>query len=226
MPKGAGRPPRANAKRRIEHYTHVGKDRANNPPVGLVTPETDREAGNKAYAYDPHIDPALQWAGKAERTSFEIPIVSLHVHERIDPRSIIEAVRKKNGEDFVQGSLFSRRDETPPIREAVEFYKHKHNWSILGSAEFGICGCPDNVYSWSPKIGLKTLVSRGATVPERPFVLRATKLPNPSAGAAIARDLPTAEDPLPTTLETDASGYAQLRSTRLTAVRSETTDDN
>ena len=129
MPKGAGRPPRANAKRKIEHYTHVGKDRANNPPVGLVTPETDRDAGNKPYAYDPHIDPALQWAGKAERTSFEIPTVSLHVHERIDPRSIIEAVRKKNGEDFVQGSLFSRIDENPPIREAIEFYKHKHNWS-------------------------------------------------------------------------------------------------
>ena len=129
MPKGAGRPPRASAKRKIEHYTHVGKDRTNNPPVGLVTPETDHDAANKPYTYDPHIDPALQWAGKAERTSFEIPTVSLHVHERIDPRSIIEAVRKKNGEDFVQGSLFSRLDENPPIREAIEFYKHKHNWS-------------------------------------------------------------------------------------------------
>jgi adenine-specific DNA-methyltransferase len=42
----------------------------------------------------------LVWAGKAERTSFAIPTVSLHVHERIDPRSIIEAVRKKNGSDY------------------------------------------------------------------------------------------------------------------------------
>src|SRR2546426_3595701 len=116
-------------KRKIEHYTHPGKTRPNNPPVGLVTPETDRDAGKKAYAYDPHLDPALQWAGKAERTSFDIATVSLHVHERIDPRSIIEAVRKKNGEDFVQGSLFSQREENPPIREAIEFYKHKHNWS-------------------------------------------------------------------------------------------------
>jgi hypothetical protein len=59
----------------------------------------------------------------------EIPTVSLHVHERIDPRSIIEAVRKKNGEDFVQGSLFSLLKENPPLREAIEFYKHAHNWS-------------------------------------------------------------------------------------------------
>jgi adenine-specific DNA-methyltransferase len=127
--KAAGRRQTSGGKRKIEHYTHAGKTRTNNPPVGLVTPETDRDAGPKTYAYDPHIDPSLQWAGKAERTSFEVPTVSLHVHERIDPRSIIEAVRKKNGEDFVQGSLFSRIEENPPIREAIEFYKHKHNWS-------------------------------------------------------------------------------------------------
>jgi adenine-specific DNA-methyltransferase len=116
-------------KRKIENYTYREKKRVNNPPVGLVTPETDRDAGKTVYAYDPHLDPTLQWAGKAERTSFEIPTVSLHIHERIDPRSIIEAVRKKNGEDFVQGSLFSKLEENPPLREAVDFYKHKHNWS-------------------------------------------------------------------------------------------------
>lgn len=27
--------------------------------------------------------PSLNWAGKAERTSFEIDTVSLHVHERM-----------------------------------------------------------------------------------------------------------------------------------------------
>lgn len=115
--------------REIENYTHLEEKRVNNPPVGLVTPETDRDAGKKTYAYDPHLDPSLQWAGKAERTSFEIPTVSLHVHERIDPRSIIEAVREKNGRDFVQTSLFSLLEENPPLREAIDFYKHKHNWS-------------------------------------------------------------------------------------------------
>jgi hypothetical protein len=28
-------------KRQIEQYEHKGKERANNPPVGLVTPDTD-----------------------------------------------------------------------------------------------------------------------------------------------------------------------------------------
>src|SRR6266852_2070494 len=116
-------------KRPIEHYTHGDKKRINNPPGGLVTPKTDRDAGKKTYTYDPHLDPSLQWAGKAERTSFQVPTVSLHVHERVDPRSITEAVRNKNGEDFVQGSLFSLLEENPPLREAIDFYKHKHNWS-------------------------------------------------------------------------------------------------
>ena len=116
-------------KKPIEQYDHKGKKRVNNPPVGLVTPELDREKGIKAYAYDPHLDPQLQWSGKAEHTSFEVPTVSLHVHERIDPRTIIEAVRKKNTVNYEQISLFRSPEENPPLREAIEFYKHRHNWT-------------------------------------------------------------------------------------------------
>src|SRR3954447_13859105 len=99
------------AKRSIEQYDHTKQQRKNNPPVGLVTPETDQGETKRTYAYDPHIDPALQWAGKVERTSFEVPTVSLHVHERIDPRSILERVRKKNGNNYEQLSLFSAKSE-------------------------------------------------------------------------------------------------------------------
>ena len=96
------RQPAVAKKRPVEQYDHKGKQRVNNPPVGLVDAKSDAAEGKKTYAYDPHLDPTLVWAGKAERTSFEIPTVSLHVHERIDPRSIIEAVRKKNGSDYEQ----------------------------------------------------------------------------------------------------------------------------
>jgi len=122
--------PSENGKRPIESYEHKGAERLNNPPVGLVTPDTDPDAGQKkkTYAYDPHLDPQLVWAGKAEHTSFEVPTVSLHVHERIDPRTIIEAVRKRNGNGWVQGSLFEE-ERQEPLREAIEFYRHKHGWS-------------------------------------------------------------------------------------------------
>jgi adenine-specific DNA-methyltransferase len=127
-PKQAAAPKqKSGPKRPIEQYEHKKEPRLNNPPVGLVTPDTDKEEPKKKYSYDPHLDPQLVWAGKQERTSFEVPSVSLHVHERIDPRTIIEAVKRKNGGP--QMSLFQAPEENPPIREAVEFYKHKHGWS-------------------------------------------------------------------------------------------------
>src|SRR5690606_8356635 len=104
-----------------------------NPPVGLVTPASDKPSGKKQYQYDPHLDPQLVWAGKAEHTSFEVPTVSLHVHERIDPKTIIEAVRKRNGDNGVkdgeQLGLFESPEENPPLREAIDFYKHSHGWT-------------------------------------------------------------------------------------------------
>src|SRR2546428_5123402 len=120
----------ATNKRRIEQYDHKGQQRKNNPPVGLVTEATDRDAPKKQYAYDPHLDPTLTWAGKAEHTSFDVPTVSLHVHERVDPKTIMEAVRRRNGAPTaVQGSLFDSPEENPPLREAIDFYQHAHAWS-------------------------------------------------------------------------------------------------
>lgn len=115
-------------KRPIEQYRHTGKDRINIPEVGLVTAKTDIDKSKKTYEYDPHLDPQLRWAGKKEHTSFQVPTVSLHVHERVDTRTIIEAVRKKNGTSF-QSSLFEAPGENLPLRDAIEFYKHRHNWS-------------------------------------------------------------------------------------------------
>lgn len=155
--------------KKIEQYDHKGKTRVNNPPVGLVTPDTDKDAGKKTYSYDPHIDPTLQfdggrsvveniilqgleaekledarevltklhkmqepylnWAGKSEHTSFQVPTVSLHVHERIDPRTIIDTVRKREKETNQQISFFEDTEENPPLRQAIQFYKHAHNWS-------------------------------------------------------------------------------------------------
>ncbi len=116
-------------RKTIESYAHGDKKRVNNPPVGLVTPDTDpTHGGTKTYAHDPHLHPQLQWAGKAEHVSFEVPTQSLHVHERIDPRTIIESVRKRNGGNQRQSSLFADEREIP-LRTAIEFYQHSHNWS-------------------------------------------------------------------------------------------------
>ena len=79
-------------------------------------------------------EPYLNWTGKAERTAFEVDTVSLHVHERIDPATILNAIRKrmtKSGGDKVwQEDFFNAWFERPlPYREAIEFYKHDRGWS-------------------------------------------------------------------------------------------------
>lgn len=40
---------RKSSKKPIEQYDHRDKKRVNNPPVGLVTPDTDKETGKKKY---------------------------------------------------------------------------------------------------------------------------------------------------------------------------------
>ncbi len=118
---------RKKSTKNIEQYDHPNKKRLNNPPVGLVSEYTEPyEDARKIYEYDPHLDPQLQWAGKAEHTSFEVPTRSLHVHERIDPKTIIDTVQKEET-GYKQISLFE--SEKKPLREAIEFYKHKEGWS-------------------------------------------------------------------------------------------------
>jgi adenine-specific DNA-methyltransferase len=129
MAKRINKATKTTSQKPIEQYEHKDKQRVNNPPVGLVDAHTDNGGyKKKTYQYDPHLDPQLQWAGKAEHTSFDVPTVSLHVHERIDPRRIIETVKKeKEQEKYTQMSLFE--EQKKPLREAIEFYKHKENWS-------------------------------------------------------------------------------------------------
>ncbi|WP_044985621.1 site-specific DNA-methyltransferase [Sorangium cellulosum] len=79
-------------------------------------------------------EPYLNWTGKAERTSFEVDTVSLHVHERIDPASVLNAVHKHvKGEKApppkMQLGLFSAPFENLPLRDAADFYKHDKGWS-------------------------------------------------------------------------------------------------
>lgn len=166
-------PRQTNETAQVIAYRHDQK-RKNNPDVGVVTPETDPEQPRTAWAWDPHIDPALQfdvgraqierliddalasgdeavmrqaleelkrlsepylnWTGKAERTSFEVDTVSLHVHERIDPASILAVVKKRlkkeKGEHGGTGDLFRAWFEEPlPYREAIEFYRHDRGWA-------------------------------------------------------------------------------------------------
>jgi adenine-specific DNA-methyltransferase len=59
-------------KKRRAQYEHLDTSRKDNPPAGLVTPDTDRDGEKKIYAHDPYLDQQLVWAGKAEHMSFDV----------------------------------------------------------------------------------------------------------------------------------------------------------
>lgn len=114
---------------KVDAYTHKGKKRRNNPHVGLVSSATDKLNGRTKYKHDPYIDPFLSWAGKAEGMSFDVQNVSLHIHERIDPKRIAKAFLKKKEQKQFQLDLFEQPDNDPPLTKAIDFYKHDQDWA-------------------------------------------------------------------------------------------------
>lgn len=116
-------------KKNVENYEHKGAKRLNNPPVGLVNMKTEKVEQKKTYKFDPHLSPQLQWAGKEERSMIELPTVSLHVHERIDPKTIIEAVRSSDGLNWEQMNLFNRPINKLNFIKEIQFYQHEKDWS-------------------------------------------------------------------------------------------------
>jgi adenine-specific DNA-methyltransferase len=77
--------------------------------------------------------PYLAWAGKAERTSFEVDTVSLHVHERIDPATILANAKKRMAEGgadaWGQADLFGEAFAPLPLRQVLDFYRHEKGWA-------------------------------------------------------------------------------------------------
>lgn len=122
--------------RDVETYTHDDKKRTNNPPVGMAQHDRSEEKV-KTYQYDPHLDPTLQWAGKAEGTSFEVPTSSIHIHESIKPLNIIARVTKEYSHALdgqMEGQISMFEAETPAERmrrrrESIEFYQHGVDWT-------------------------------------------------------------------------------------------------
>ena len=58
---------------KVQDYRFVDEKRKNIPDAGLASFYRERRDRRK-YEYDPHLDPQLVWAGKAEHTSFEVDI--------------------------------------------------------------------------------------------------------------------------------------------------------
>jgi adenine-specific DNA-methyltransferase len=127
MPKGR----KTAGQDNVGDYRHKGAKRKNNPPAGIAPTYEVHERQTQKYAFDPHLDPQLVWAGKAEHTSFDVDVVSLHIHERVSTRAILEAVKKPEP----QMALFGNNEL--PADKQIEFYRHDVGWAnrlILGDS--------------------------------------------------------------------------------------------
>jgi len=112
----------------IEAYTHDDVKRKNNPPAGMARHDTAPET-RKTYAFDPHLDPTLDWAGKKEGLSFEVPTSSIHIHESIKPHKIIHSVQNEVAEEKQQQFFETDVQRLKRRREAIEFYQHGIDWT-------------------------------------------------------------------------------------------------
>ncbi len=84
--------------------------------------------------------PFLDWAGKAERLSFDVPTLPLFVHERLSTKGIIETLtghRKK--ESQVQLTMFDLfgDPQRPVIDQVLKAYEYRDKWvnrMVLGDS--------------------------------------------------------------------------------------------
>jgi adenine-specific DNA-methyltransferase len=82
-------------------------------------------------------EPFLNWAGKAERLSFEVPTMPLFVHERLSTKAILETLKgHKRDKQIDMFELFG--DPQHPIADQVlRAYEHRDKWvnrMILGDS--------------------------------------------------------------------------------------------
>lgn len=126
-----------NGPTRVEATTH-GDKRANIPTVDaqdLVDPELQEARRIRLERKLP--TPELLWRGKDD-ADLDIEAPPIYIQEKIDPRVLVENLRKTAGADQPEPelTLFDTFDGLDEL-DAVDFYRHEANWSnrmILGDS--------------------------------------------------------------------------------------------
>lgn len=82
--------------------------------------------------------PFLNWSGKAERLSFEVPTLPLFIHERLSTEAILETLKshRASGQIDWLNDLFGN-PERPVWEQLTKSYEHANGWSnrmVLGDS--------------------------------------------------------------------------------------------
>jgi adenine-specific DNA-methyltransferase len=79
--------------------------------------------------------PFLDWSGKAERASFDVPTLPLFVHERLSTKAILETLKAHERDRQMELQLFG--DPQLSLSQQLEAYEHTGGWvnrMILGDS--------------------------------------------------------------------------------------------
>ena len=103
----------------------------------VLEAKTIEEAKAAASKLKAMSKPFLNWAGKADRLSFEVPTLPLFIHERLSTKAILETLKgHRRDKQIDMFDLFG--DPQHPIHEQVlRAYEHKDKWvnrMILGDS--------------------------------------------------------------------------------------------
>jgi adenine-specific DNA-methyltransferase len=90
------------------------------------------------YPRDPSLDPQLVWQGKGEQDDEDLSVVTvpIYIQEKIEPKAIIEDLRRDSADRDDELRLFSDFNGIDP-EHVLDFYNHGVNWSnrmILGDS--------------------------------------------------------------------------------------------
>jgi adenine-specific DNA-methyltransferase len=79
--------------------------------------------------------PFLNWSGKAERMSFDVPTLPLFIHERLSTKAILESLKAHERDRQLELQLFG--DPQLSLAQQLEAYEHVGGWVnrlILGDS--------------------------------------------------------------------------------------------
>ena len=142
-----------------------GQNPAREEAEQILSELTERVADLRAVVEDPELDPDLRgrlsiissrffmltetlkamsrpflnWAGKAERLSFDVPTLPLFVHERLSTKAIIETLLGHNRDKLTQGTMFDlfgdpHHSIADQITRAYEYQDGWVNRMMLGDS--------------------------------------------------------------------------------------------
>ena len=118
---------RSGKERSTGSYAHPEAGALLRPDVGTQAQFRKRKPP-ATWRYDPSRSPALDWAGKAERLSFDVPTLPLFVHERLSTAAILETLKGHTRDRQVDMFDLFGESDLPIHERLLKAYEHRNGW--------------------------------------------------------------------------------------------------